>query len=87
MFVIISIEDKFDSLYNELREKGYEVYRFSEGKVSDVIIYSGKTTHINSLTMAERYGDSEGAFLINGDNLGGAQVQDIIMSRSYSSIF
>ena len=85
--MIISIEDKFDNLYNTFVNAGYDVHKFSEKIISDVVIYSGTITSItaiNSSTLVDKEG---GIFLVNGDNKSSLEIDEIIKSRSYSSIF
>ena len=86
-FMIISVEDKFDSLYNELKKRGYTVYKFSEHKVSDVVIYSGQSTRLTSLNTPEVSANDRGVLLINGDFQNIEQIENIIKNKTYSSLF
>lgn len=85
--MIISVEDKYDWLYDELRSMGHEVYRFSENVPSDVIVYSGMSTHITSLNNLQVTNNGIGAFLINGDGKSGPEINSMITNKSYSSLF
>jgi len=85
--MIISVEDRFDELYNNLKGLGYDVYRFSENVPSEVIVYSGGSTHIGALDNSLFTACENGAFLINGDNLSYYEVDGMIKNKAYSSLF
>ncbi|HBM80797.1 MAG: YkuS family protein [Clostridiales bacterium] len=78
----INIDENLEYLSDELKNMGYAVYRISDKKYADVVIYSGKVTHLSSL-------DSSlgGVFLINGDGKSGADIENIIKCRAYSPLF
>jgi hypothetical protein len=84
--MIISVEDRFNGLYNDLRKMGYDVRRLSENASCDVTIYSGQNTHINSLGSGIG-GDSGGVLLINGDYKNAVEIDSIIRTKTYSSLF
>lgn len=85
--MIVSVEDKYEALYNELRGMGYKVYRFSDNMPSDVVIYCGSSTHLTSLNASTITNASGGTFLINGDNKSAAEIDDMIRNKSYTSLF
>lgn len=85
--MIISLEDKLEKLYHDLKNMGYEVHWLSENVASDVIIYSGNETHIESLNVPKSSVSSGGVFLINGDNLNVSEILKIIKNRTYTSLF
>lgn len=85
--MIISIEDSLTHIYDSLRNNGYKVYKFSENKPSDVVIYSGAKNHLSSIRSSAS-ADSDGmVLLIDGDNKSGDEIVDMINRKSYSSIF
>lgn len=85
--MVISVEDRLDKLYNELKKIGYDIYKFSDGVISDVIIYSGQYNSFSSINAAGIASSNTETFLINGDNLKAKDVQNIIETRLYSSLF
>lgn len=85
--MVISVDDRFTSLINELDRMGYEVHRFSENIKSDIVIYSGESGTLFSLYSLVPVSDARGVFFINGDNKSGMEICSIISNRSYSSIF
>jgi hypothetical protein len=87
MTTVISVEDRLDKLYNELKRLNYNVYKFSDGVVSDVVIYSGEYNSFNSISSAGIADSDTETFLINGDNLKGSDVQNIIETKLYSPLF
>jgi len=85
--MVISVDEKLEDLYNELKSMGYEVYKFGDNRASDVVIYSGKNNSFASLVNGGVPSNSGGAFLINGDNLRGEDVEIMIKNKAYSAIF
>lgn len=85
--MIISVEDKFENLYKELKSMGYEVYMFSENVQSDIVIYSGENTRISSLNGINSTSNESGVFIINGDNKSGKEIEHMVKSKVYSSLF
>lgn len=83
--MIISIDDRLEKLYSDLKFRNYDVHRFSEGVPGDVVIYSGDTTHLRSLNSG--YSQDSGVFLIDGDNIMAGDIERIIKCRTYSSLF
>lgn len=84
--MIISIDERFQSLFNGLKSMGYEVYSLSDNINSEAVIYSGGDTHITSLNLSLP-GSDDGVFLINGDNRSTAEIDNMIRNRAYSSLF
>lgn len=85
--MIISIEDSLTHIYDSLKNNGYKVYRFSDSKPSDVVIYSGAKNHLSSISSSAS-ADSDGmVLLIDGDNKSSDEIVDMINRKSYSSIF
>lgn len=84
--MIISIDDRLQSLYFELKKLGYDVHRVSENVRCDTVIYSGQDTHIADLNVTCSDGNN-GAFLINGDHMRGEEISNMIRNRLYSSLF
>lgn len=84
--MIISVEDGLTYIIKELRNRGYEVYIFSDGKASDIYIYSqnliGLSSIYNSINPIEG-----GSFLLNADNMTITEIINCINNRVYSPIF
>lgn len=85
--MIISVDDMLTELYDELKKAGYQVYKFSENKNSDVVIYSGDSTHLASLNAPLFTAYGGGVFLINGDGKTVSEIEGMIRHRAYSPIF
>lgn len=85
--MIISIEDKFDDLYKKLKDRGYTVCKFSEHNSADVVIYSGRSTHLTSFSAPEFNSNDRGILLINGDFQNIEQIENMVRHKTYSSLF
>lgn len=85
--MIISVDDNLRGLYDELKSNGNDVHLFSENVNSDVVVYSGRNTHLASLNASLHTAYGGGALLINGDNKSVQEIESMIRNRSYSSIF
>ncbi|KPU42943.1 hypothetical protein OXPF_37120 [Oxobacter pfennigii] len=85
--MIISVEDRFEKLYMDLKAAGHEVYKLSENKTSEVVIYSGYNTHIAAINASSLTSGNTGVFLINGDNKDAYQIDSMLRNKTYSSLF
>jgi hypothetical protein len=85
--LVISIDDNFQALGDELKNNGYMVCRLSDNLPSDIIVYSGKATGLTSLSVTTFNDSDKGVFLINGDNKGVMEIINMINNKTYSSIF
>lgn len=85
--MIISIEDSLTHIYDNLRNSGYKVYKFSENKPADVVIYSGSKNYLSSIRSSSAMDNDSMVFLIDGDNKSSNEIIDIINRKAYSSIF
>ncbi|KRQ85956.1 hypothetical protein ABG79_02260 [Caloramator mitchellensis] len=82
----ISIDDRLENLFNELKNLGYDVHKFSERVISDAYIYSEKDIPLYQLNNSLSAKDT-GSLIINCDNL---SLNDIIYSlhhKTYSPLF
>jgi hypothetical protein len=85
--MIISVEDSLAELYSSLKEIGYQVYKFSDNIISDVVVYSGIKNHLSTLSNSALLNNGSAVFLIDGDNKEGSEVAGMIKNRTYSSLF
>jgi broad-specificity NMP kinase len=85
--MIISIEDSLTELYNSLKGMGYEVYKFSDNVVSEVVVYSGTKNHFSTLNNSAALNNNSAVFLIDGDNKEVSEVAGMIKNKTYSSLF
>jgi hypothetical protein len=85
--LVISIDDRLVEIYNELKNIGYEVHKSSENVCSDVVIYSGAYTHLNSINPLDCPNRDAGVFLINGDGKAVNEIDNMVKYRIYSSLF
>lgn len=85
--MIVSVDDNLELLYMELKKGGYNVHKLSEKINSDAVIYSGWNTHIDSLGFISSSEYSTGVFLINGDNKNILDIDKILKTRVYSTLF
>lgn len=85
--MIISVDDMLVELYEGLKSAGYEVYKFSEDKDSDVVIYSGNAADHAFLNASLFTAYGGGVFLINGDGKSQSEIEGMLSHRTYNPLF
>ncbi len=85
--MIISVDDSLVELYEGLKDSGYEVYKLSDNKDSDVVIYSSYGTDHALLNIPLFTEYEGGVFLINGDGRAQSEIEGMIRQRTYSPLF
>ncbi|AKL97361.1 hypothetical protein CACET_c39350 [Clostridium aceticum] len=82
----IAIQDDLQQLKTHLEEKGYEVVSFQDQGHIDAIVYTndyGGFRNLNDTGETNTYG----AILINAKNKSVEEIQYIIETRRYGSLF
>lgn len=94
VFIIIAVQQGLDSVKDQLANRGYKVVELETYKNAvDVIIYQTNLSHIsyfphdNFLGEKEGMRSSYGALIVNSTGKGIDEIEFILKTRCYSSLF
>ncbi|MCC5909538.1 MAG: YkuS family protein [Clostridiaceae bacterium] len=82
----IAVQNDLHDVRKELEDRGYEVVDFYEKGVVDAIVYIDDHSGLQNLNNVKDT-DNYGAILINANNRTVDEIQFIIESRRYGSLF